>query len=92
MKSRAILPDLVNLILVSEIILSILDKLAECTPVTRKVWMNKPNIQSWKFRHSPTYGTTGLLLYNYEETDAALRERMKQKIEEKRGENEQKKE
>jgi len=57
--------------------MSILDNLAKCTPITRMNWMKKPKIESYKFKYSPYYSMSGRLMWRYEESDAGLRERIK---------------
>ena len=57
--------------------MSILDNLAKCTPITRMVWKKKPKIESYKFKYDPAHTESGHLLYLYVESDAGLRERIK---------------
>lgn len=54
-----------------------LEKIASIPYITRQVWMEEPNIPKWKYKYSPYYGYSGLLLWNYEETDKSLRQRLK---------------
>jgi hypothetical protein len=61
-----------------------LDKIGGLTCINRLKWIERPEIEPWKFRYNPTYiedenlANFWHLLWNYEETDAGLRERIKQ--------------
>jgi hypothetical protein len=60
------------------------DKIGGLTCIHRLHWIEKPEIESWKFEYDPVWleddklANLWHLLWNYEETDAGLRERIKQ--------------
>lgn len=58
---------------------SILDQLAEINHVCRMTWMDEPkHLNKDDYIYNPTYSilNPAILLYNYEESDISLRERI----------------
>ena len=52
-----------------------LESLASLPSLLRRTYMDRPDLPDDMYYYSPTYGISGLLLYNYEESDKSLRER-----------------
>lgn len=50
-----------------------ISKLQHCS---RTNWIDRPDILEDCFFYKPTYGISGALLYNYEESDKSFRERI----------------
>lgn len=56
----------------------ILDQLTEWKGFVlgRKTWMDKPDLPEDYYNYCPHYGLSGMLLWNYEESDKSFRERI----------------
>ncbi len=53
-----------------------LDKLSGLPTIVRKNWMDEPDLPEDEYVYSPTYGISGALLYNWEESDKSFRKRL----------------
>ena len=55
----------------------LLQEIADTSAICRKVWMDKPeDAEELEYVYEPTYGISGLLIYNYFESDESLRKRI----------------
>ncbi len=53
-----------------------LDKLSGLPTIVRKNWIDEPDLPEDEYVYSPTYGISGALLYNWEESDKSFRKRL----------------
>ena len=54
-----------------------LQEIADASAICRKVWVDKPeDAEEWEYVYDPTYGISGLSIYNYFESDESLRKRI----------------
>lgn len=60
---------------------TLLEEWANCVAVTRTTWVDKPDhLEHWRYRYDPCFSDPECkhVIYNYIETEASLRERVKE--------------